>query len=413
MRILFVPYVLPPLHYPGALRNLKLLLGLSLNDIEIDVCHVDPHYFRHFGLDRFDAEMMGELPANVTYLPVKSKECNLFFKFINSNSTISRLFYFWTNPRKIEWTWAAKTLLRKRDLSSYDAVVTLSQPHSTHLLGLWLKREFHLPWVSYFSDPWIDNPYSNLTTDSFLRAYHSKLEEKVLAQSDKVLVTSEETREQFLSRYPDMKNKFSVLPHCFVPAWYPESKKVVQSKPIIILHCGNFYGPRSPRPIFEALAELDKSTAISKKIRLELVGDMGERHHKDLIDLNISHFVHHKPTVPYLGSLSLQSQADWLLVVDAPSGDKPSVFLPSKLMDYFGSKKPILGITPSEGASARVLKECGYPVHDIADHQGLKESLVRISEGWMPEISSIPDKYSVKNIGNALCGNLKDIIKEH
>src|SRR5947209_12884436 len=38
-----------------------------------------------------------------------------------------------------------------------DALLTSSPPHSIHLLGLWLKRRYRLPWVADFRDPWVTN----------------------------------------------------------------------------------------------------------------------------------------------------------------------------------------------------------------------------------------------------------------
>ena len=44
-----------------------------------------------------------------------------------------------------------------------------------------------------------------------------------------------------------------------------------------------------------------------------------------------------RPRVPYDESLRLTRDADALLVVDAPSAE-PSVFLPSKLVEYIGAQ---------------------------------------------------------------------------
>lgn len=411
MRILFIPYVLPPLHYPAALRNLKLLLGLASHDLEIDVCQVATDHYRHFGPDKLDFSLAEKLPSNVTYLPVQSPEKNFAFRTINANPTISKLFFPLTNPIKREWTWAAQRLLRKHDPSRYDAVVTMSQPHCNHLIGLWLKKRYGLPWIAFFSDPWIDNQYSSLRADSILRSFHAKMERDVMNHADLALFTSEETRRLLLKRYPHMDHKFNILPHCYVPEWYPKAKPRGADELITMLHCGNFYGPRSPQPLFRALANLEKKRQISRTLRVDLVGGMNPQDKSLLEQLGLGHFVRFAPTVPYLDALALQSEADWLLLIDAPSENGPNVFLPSKLIDYFGSAKPILGITPHEGASSRVLAEYNHPVHDVDDIDDIMTSCTRIANGWKPSIKSDSDKYNVCSIGQLFYSYLRKTAK--
>jgi len=70
-----------------------------------------------------------------------------------------------------------------------------------------------------------------------------------------------------------------------------------------------------------------------------------------------------------------------LLVVDAP-GDGPSVFLPSKLIDYLPFRKPILGLTPETGASARLLRRLGCPVMRPDDVGGITSALADLIERW-------------------------------
>jgi hypothetical protein len=73
--------------------------------------------------------------------------------------------------------------------------------------------------------------------------------------------------------------------------------------------------------------------------------------------------------------------ADVLLVIDAPSRG-PSLFLPSKLVDYLPFRKPILGLTPGEGASADVLRQLGCPVADPDDPPGIARAVAALLDQW-------------------------------
>jgi hypothetical protein len=73
-----------------------------------------------------------------------------------------------------------------------------------------------------------------------------------------------------------------------------------------------------------------------------------------------------------------------LLVIDAPAPapDVPSVFLPSKLVDYLPLRKPILGITPDPGASARLLRRLGCPIAPPEDVPAIASALRDLMARW-------------------------------
>jgi hypothetical protein len=85
--------------------------------------------------------------------------------------------------------------------------------------------------------------------------------------------------------------------------------------------------------------------------------------------------------VPSSGAQSIAASSDVLLVVDAPT-DGPSPFLPSKLVDYLAFRKPILGITPHDGASASLLKRIGGSIAAPDDEAGIRIVLRDLLRRW-------------------------------
>jgi hypothetical protein len=96
------------------------------------------------------------------------------------------------------------------------------------------------------------------------------------------------------------------------------------------------------------------------QVSFELIGDNTTVESATLEGLPKG-LVQFKPALSYQESLSLMISADGLLIVDAPA--EISVFLPSKLIDYIGAGRPILGITPP-GAAARLIRELGGWIAD-------------------------------------------------
>lgn len=109
---------------------------------------------------------------------------------------------------------------------------------------------------------------------------------------------------------------------------------------------------------------------------LPMVYPKPQKNYQDaILRLGIGEVVSVVGAVPYLESLKYIQNADVLLVVDAPS-QGPSVFLPLKLIEYVGFKKPILGLTPPEGASASLIKRLGGIVVPPDDTAGIEEGIL-------------------------------------
>lgn len=259
------------------------------------------------------------------------------------------------------WARRAVTAVRSRRLlTEADVLVTFGQPMSDHVAGLELTRRTGCAWVAHFSDPWIDNPFENRTERA--QRHGRRLERAVLERADRIIFTSAETARLVLSAHAAVDpDKVRVLPHAFDPALYPrtdQSRVVTQSR-LVLRHVGSFYGRRTPAPLIAALAmSLKEDPALADRLRVELVGaPPGSLDVPGAAELP-HELVRVTPTVDYVQSLALMSSADLLLVVDAPAVE--SVFLPSKLIDYLGSGRPVLALTPPGAARDVVAQDGGW-----------------------------------------------------
>jgi glycosyltransferase involved in cell wall biosynthesis len=270
--------------------------------------------------------------------------------------------------------------------NKYEVMVTWSQPHSSHLVGLKLKSSLKASpkWVAHFSDPWPSNPYFNV--NNLVKMINRNLFTRVLNHADVVSVTNEYVivaEEGFSS--VENRRKVHVVPHSFMSSMYPCEEKSQINDQIILRYIGSFYGLRRPDPILAALATLEANEpSISKKLRVEFIGaKLDEKSQKDIQKLKFTS-VEVLPSVSFRESLGLMQNADLLLIIDAPMEISP--FLPSKLIDYIGSNVPVLAFTPP-GPSADVVKELGgwvaSPAETASCYTALKDALKMItSEGF-------------------------------
>jgi hypothetical protein len=380
VRILAVVYCFPPLLVPAALCYLKLVLGLRAKGAEVEILAIDPRSFLAPAEGLSDPAVMRIVPEDLVRLTVWSPEATrwarAFKRLLRGTQLGNHLF----EPKKREWISPALRRLRRIDLTRYDVVLTCSQPHANHLVGLWLKEHERLPWIAYFSDPWSRNPYVRFVNQR-VADFHRGLEARVLAGADHVLFTSDEMLRLATGDHgAALQGKSGVLPHSFVPEWYgPPRESGSGERPVRMLHTGHFYGPRSPAPLLRALARLHRRRNLAGELQIDSYGSFPARDREALARAGLDQVFRVHPVIFYLDSLELMRRNDVLLLVDAKlTQTTESVFLPSKLVDYLGSGTPIMAVTPLQGTTARVVKETGGVVCDIENEDAIEAALVRL-----------------------------------
>lgn len=200
------------------------------------------------------------------------------------------------------------------------------------------------------------------------------LERRVLERADAAVFTSDETVDLVYRKYDrSLRSRSSVLSHAFDPDAYAGEAEMEMSGPIVLRYIGNFYGHRSPRPLVAALARIYCDTPeVLADVRVELVGGIPERMRRSGEWRTLPEgLLIARGSVSYAESLRLMKTSDILLTIDAPA--RESVFFPSKLADYIGAGRRLVGIVPP-GAAARIMGQCGgrsvsptAPVADVAD----------------------------------------------
>jgi len=284
--------------------------------------------------------------------------------------------FLWNNPDRFR-VWikpALKALAEYLKISGLAPriIVTFGQPWSDHLAGLELKRRLGLPWVAHFSDPWADADL--FPGDRLSLRWNKVRERRVMEKADMLIFVSPETVERVLAPYPArVRAKARVLPHSYDPALYPDGG--FKPGPVrVIRYLGDFYHSRDPRLLVEPLKILlGTSPQLLENVCFEIFSDYPEDPRSQApFEALPPGLLSFRGKVPYLESLKLMCQADALLVVNMTF--RPAVWLPSKLIEYLGAGRPILGITPP-GAAHRVLRDLKGWVADPQNPQDVARML--------------------------------------
>lgn len=244
-----------------------------------------------------------------------------------------------------------------------DLIFSFANPQMSNILAATIKRKYGTRCVTHFSDPWYDNEYGTASARQARRIL--KQEQAVIAASDKVVFVSEQLKDLVMRKYPDQQAKAVVIPHCFDPALYPKARPEKKNQ-FVISHIGAFYEQRNPEILLRAIKKLiDQNPALAKIIKIKLVGGVNayagytEAKIRSLLDqYGLRAITEILPTVSFAESLGLMKEADCLVVIDANFATSP--FLPSKVIDYAGGGRPIVGITPAGSTTMEFLYKLGH-----------------------------------------------------
>ena len=350
-KALLITYAFSPQATPESILSAKLFA--NLDNIETDVVTIKLPI-----PGTIDLDPSLENYINDNFNKIYRSDLSSFFKVI-SNLNLKKVFTFPDYYRLLNKS-IYKFIIENIDLKKYDHVITWSQSHSIHLVGLKLKKKYKLDnWITYFSDPWSDNPFFNKSYFGLEKLINIINERKIFEESKKIICTSADTKELMGAKYTDkIRNKIFVIPHCFDKKLYIKKKieNIEQYKDKIkFRYIGKFYGKRFPNVLIDAFKIIEKNNKdIFKKISFEVYGSQNF-----LVSAKLIYFKKYIKSfgpLSYSKSLEIMQNSDYLLVIDAPF--KKSVFFPSKLVDYMGSNKKVIGITP-EGTAREIIKKMG------------------------------------------------------
>jgi glycosyltransferase involved in cell wall biosynthesis len=260
------------------------------------------------------------------------------------------------------------------------AVLTTSPPHRVHLLGLQLGRRFGLPWVADFRDPLLSG--KDLGAVSPLqRRLGRRWERIVLKKAAAVVANTPGARASLGAAHPEYAEKIVAIPNGFDPENFPTAPPHAAGGPLTILHAGELYFGRDPRPLLDALQGLRADDPGGEPpFRLRLLG----RNTDDRCNLaeevrqrGLEGVVEPVGQVPYARALEEMQRADVLLLV---TGCQSRVGIPAKLYEYLGAGRPILALAESDGDVAWVLRTTGGPHRLVAplDTVAIREALLAL-----------------------------------
>lgn len=367
-KVLIITYYWPPAGGPGVQRWLKFVKYLSDFNIEpIVYIPENPEY------PITDDSLLAEIPEGTTIYKHPIAEPYRFAKLLSRKKTgrissgiikdknqsiIEKLLlwvrgnFFIPDARKY---WVRPSVTYLHDIikkKGIDTIITTGPPHSVHLIGHFLKQHNTLQWLADFRDPWTSIGYHKKLKLTWLaKQKHKELEQLVLTTADKLIVTSQTTKNEF--------RKITRKPIKVITNGYDTEaiQNITLDKAFTISHIGSMLSGRNPENLWKVLARLvEKNSAFKAVLKLQFIGVVSKDVLETIKAAGLEQYVSVLGYVSHDKAIAYQQSSQVLLLPEIDSEETTGI-IPGKLFEYMASERPILGIGPKGWEVAQLVSQ--------------------------------------------------------
>lgn len=297
----------------------------------------------------------------------------------------------WVAP-EMHWICKARSACRRMiETHRPEAILTSSPPGCIHRLGMWLQAQYKLPWLACFRDPWIVN--ARVSPWTVARFYEGTLEPRVMDRATTIIANTPLNQEGWTKAYPGAAHKMVTITNGFDPENFTSTAEPVRDAEVLsMLHAGEFYDGRDPRPFLDALG------GEKLPVNVELLG----RKTDGAFDLSgeiacrgLGGQVVWTNQVPYAEAIDRMKRSHILLLVHTPGR---AIGVPAKLYEYLGAGRPILALAEPDGDIAWVLRESKVLHRIVApmDVAGIRKAIAELTQAVRAAEPVVPDQAALQ-----------------
>ena len=395
----YEPHVYIPENPTYPLLDEKLLSEVSENAIIVKNKIFEPYGFASV----FSKKKTKDISSGI--IPNKKKQSFIekAMLWIRGNVFIPDARIFWVKPSIV--------FLRKYLVeNNIDTVITTGPPHSLHLIGLQLKKEMQINWITDFRDPWTTIGYhKELKLSNWAAKTHKNLEKEVLNACDSVIVTSPTTKKEFevITSKP-----ISVITNGYdVEHTIPKTK----DEKFTLAHIGSLLSERNPTMLWEVLNELvSENASFASHFELKLIGAVSNEVVLTIKEHNLGQYMNLLGYVSHERALQEQKSSQVLLLIEINSPETKCI-IPGKLFEYMVSERPILALGPIGADFEQIIKSTNTGVFfTYEEKEALKSQISVYFEAFLNKSLNVHavglQKYSRKSLTGDLARLLDSIL---
>jgi hypothetical protein len=421
--VLFLAYYFPPLGLSGVQRASKFAKYLPEYGWDVTVLTAEPR-----GYFAYDNTLLEDLvQSGVKIVRTRSLDPTRLYgraRVVNLPresrrrwaSALTNIFFVPDN--KIGWFLSGRrAALASHYKHAFDAVFSSAPPYTSHLMAASISRRLELPLVLDFRDDWVGNPRHTYPT-SLHRQLHERLEHRVVGSAsatitiNRIIADSLDTR----CRAKGITAPIHVIPQGFDPADFSDQRvtdRRTESLAFRFLYSGIFYDAQTPIPFLNGLRlAIEQRPDLRGQIAADFVGLVPDDFRTFVDGADLSDVVNYLGYESHSDIVKRMSEADvlWLTIGRRPGSEGIST---GKLYEYFGARRPVLGLVPEGVARDDLVRYGAAEIADPEDVQDISRAIISMFDRVSANRMAAPDDAFVRLFDRRrLAGDLAAILND-
>jgi len=315
---------------------------------------------------------------------------------------MARRFLYWPDAQ-VGWLPLAlregRSLLRAHH---FDAFFSSSFPITSHLIGRRLSRDFDLPWIAEFRDPWAEAA----GTDPATARRRLPLERDLVRAADGVVTVSPSWERMLRLRGA---RRTAIVTNGYNP--FDMQARAAPSD-ILLCHLGSFHPEMQDLGgVWAAMADLRRLHP-DRPARIRFVGELPPELRRQATAAGLGDSIEVTGFLPHREALKRVAESTALLL-GGPAGAHSSLagWIPAKLFEYLGSGLPVIYVGNLDSDAAALL--AGQPLCFClapGDVNGIREALLRVAGG--PRVSRQVEGFTRRALAERLASLLDEVVAE-
>ncbi|MDD4992923.1 MAG: glycosyl transferase family 1 [Paludibacter sp.] len=292
-----------------------------------------------------------------------------------------------------------------------DAIITTGPPHSMHLIGMGIKKQFPtLLWIADFRDPWTNiDFYKDLNLSWISDKIHHTLEKKIIHKADSIVVVSNGMKVEYAVMNP---KHIQVISNGY-DASDTQQEVVELDTKFSISHIGTLNVARNPKTIWKVLSEICKENLEFKQdLQIQLVGKID---FSVIESIRLNGLTDNLIKIDYLShkeAIAKQQSSQVLMLLINQSGNAKGI-LTGKFFEYLAAKRPILGVGPTDGDAAKVLFDTAAgTMIDFDDEKVAKKTILEYYQRFKAGSLTVESTYVERFSRRSLTGELVQLLEK-